>query len=203
MNTAWKRTVDATIEPVSLAEAKLQLRNPAAADDTLVLRAIKAARQQVEDYLHFGLITQTWKYTQDRFTTEIQLPMAAPLQSVIVKYYDASGVLQTLASTVYLVDTTSEPGRIVLAPAQVWPVTQADRPNAVEITYIVGETAAASVRADIVDAILLLVGDRYEFREATVVGPIATALPTGVESILAPLRVWWTAPREMEDACAP
>jgi hypothetical protein len=56
--------------------------------------------------------------------------MAAPLQSVTtVKYYDASGVLQTLASTVYQVDTVSQPGRIVLAPTQIWPTVQANAPG--------------------------------------------------------------------------
>lgn len=194
MNRAWKRLTDAILEPVTTAEAKVHLRVTDSTDDTLIARAITAARQAIEDYLHFGLLTQTWKYVQDVFTDEIRLPMAGTLQSVTVQYYDAAGAIQTLATSVYLVDTMSEPGRITLAPNQVWPTTQAGRAHAVVVTYVVGATEAADVRADIIDALLMSVGDFYEHRENTVLGTTATVLPTGAESKLAPLRIWWSAP---------
>jgi hypothetical protein len=74
------------------------------------------------------------------------LPMAAPLQSATVTYYDASGVLQTLSTSVYGIDdTVSEPGCIYLKPNQVWPSVQAGRPLAVEIDYVVGWTSRRSV----------------------------------------------------------
>lgn len=194
MNCAWQRTVDPTNEPISLAEAKLHFRVSGAAEDSKIQRDVRAARMQVEDYLHRGLVTQTWKYVQDVFSGVIPLPMAGPLVSVpSVKYYDTSGVQQTLSTSIYEVDTLSEPGCVRLAPDQVWPQTQVGKALAVEVIYVVGQ-AASAVRDDIVDAILMLALDRYEQRENTVIGTISSEIPNGVEAILAPQRLWWSPP---------
>jgi hypothetical protein len=98
-----------------------------------------------------GLLTQTWALSLRRFADVIWLPRAAPLQNdvttaPVVQYYDTAGVLQTLASTSYVVDTTSRPGRIVRAPSQSWPAVQSDRlGGAVLVTYVVGWTSAALI----------------------------------------------------------
>jgi uncharacterized phiE125 gp8 family phage protein len=199
LHAAWKRTVDAVLEPVTVADAQQHLRVTSTDEQAWIARAVKAARQQIEEYVHFGLLTQTWQYVQAGFTPEIVLPMAGPLQSATVQYYDAAGALQTASSSLYDVDTVTEPGRLVLKPDQVWPQTQAGRANAVLVTYLVGQTSVQNVRADIVSALLLLVGDQYEHREQTVVGTIAATLPRGVEALLAPLRIWWRAPCGAED----
>ncbi len=128
---------------------------------------IKASRQTAEEYMGRGLLTQTWKLTLSRFEDVIWLPMAAPLQSVTtVKYYDTAGVLQTLASTVYTVDTVSRPGRLVRAPVQSWPSVQLDRlSNPVEITYVVGWATAEDVPERIKQGIRLHVAYMQYDRE--------------------------------------
>ena len=197
MNTAWALQTGPTIEPLTVDEAKLQLRIDSDTDDAAVERRLRSARSQAETYLMRGLLTQTWQYAQDDWADEILLPMAAPLQSVTsVKYYDTSGVLTTLATTVYLADLLSEPGRVVLKPAQIWPALQANRVLAVEIVYVVGFAAADLIPADIVDGVCLLLGDRQEFRQQTVLTSQQglAALPNGVEAILAPHRRWWRPP---------
>lgn len=195
MKTAWQRTVLPTIEPIELADALDHLRISDTANVPAAERAIRGARGWAEEYLQRGLLTQTWKYAQDDWTDEIQLPMAAPLQSVTsVKYYDAAGVLTTLSASVYQVDALSEPARIYRAPQQVWPVLQANRPMAVEIIYVVGWSALTAIPANIVDGLYLLLGDRYEHREQTVAGTITATLPMNAEWSLAPSRVWWSAP---------
>ena len=197
MNVAWSLQTAPTVEPLTTDEAKLQLRITDTTDDTAIARRIKAARAQAEQYLMRGLITQTWKYAQDAFSDEMLLPMAAPLASVTsVKYYDASGVQQTLATTYYLVDTLSEVGRVCLAPLQSWPSVQADRPLAVEIIYVLGYATAALVPPDIVDAVCLFLGDRQEYRQQTLLGGGLTSLPNGAEALLAPHRRWWRPPME-------
>lgn len=196
MNVAWGLHTGPELEPMLLAAAKLQLRMGSdTTEDAAVTRRIQAARAQGEQYTHRGWLTQTWRYTQDEWADEMQLPMAAPLQSITsVKYYDASGVQQTLSSSVYHVDTLSEPGRITLAPLQTWPVLQAGRAMAIEIVYVVGWTAAALIPPDIVEGFCLLLGDAQLFRESQVTGTIAAQLPNGAEAKLAPHRVWWTHP---------
>jgi uncharacterized phiE125 gp8 family phage protein len=201
VRTAKQLITPPASEPISLADVKLDRRITVDDDDVGTERRIRAARSRVEQFLGRGLLTQTWTYYQDVFTTAFELPMAAPLQSVTtVKYYDTTGTQQTLASTVYHVDTLSEPGRVVLAPLQSWPSVQSGRPLAVEVTYVVGWTSAEDMPPDIVDAIYLLVGDRDEIRENTVmgVGYAVQKIPDGAEQILRGYRRTWTDPCYVE-----
>lgn len=139
----WVLVTGPTSEPLSLAEAKSQARISIDDEDNLLNSYIVAARQAAEDHLGRGLLTQTWKLTLPEFSETIWLPMAAPLQSVTtVKYYDTVGTLATLSSAVYIVDTTSRPGKIMRAVNQSWPALQGGRLGGlVEITYIVGWAA--------------------------------------------------------------
>jgi uncharacterized phiE125 gp8 family phage protein len=194
MNVAWSRTVEPSSgnEPVTLAEAKAQVKQTQTVDDTYLGTLIIAARNIAEEYLARGLFTQTWKLTQDRWTDEIWLPRAAPLQSVnAVQYYDESGILQTVASSTYLVDTISEPARIMRAPWQVWPMLQADRSGAIEITYVVGWTALANIPQPIKLGMQCLIGRWYMDRE----GVSKEGLPPEVEAVWAPYRVCWRPPQ--------
>lgn len=153
---AWTRTVEPTSEPVALEEVKAHARITDDASNDVLDSYLVAARQEAEDYMGRGILTQTWKLVLDQFANIIPLPMAAPLQNdpdaepdstvPVVQYYDTAGALQTLADTVYDVDTVSRPGRIVLKPGQSWPSLQSEKRNGrVEITYVVGWTTAAAV----------------------------------------------------------
>lgn len=143
----WALVTAPTIEPLTVAEAKTHARITHTSEDGLIDSYIKAARQAAEDVLNRGLLTQTWKLVLDDFANEIWLPMAAPLQSVTtVQYYDTAGALQTLATSVYDVDTVSRPGKVVLKADQSWPSVQTERRSgAVIITYVVGWLTAAAI----------------------------------------------------------
>jgi uncharacterized phiE125 gp8 family phage protein len=144
---AWVRTVEPTLWPISLAEAKAQARITDDASNSLVQSYIQTATAAAEEYMGRGILTQTWKLTLDAFANLVPLPMAAPLQSVTsVKYYDTDGVQQTLSTSYYDTDLLTRPGRVVLKSGQSWPATQSERRNGrVEIIYIVGQTAVSSV----------------------------------------------------------
>ncbi len=139
----WALVTGPTQEPISLAEAKQHARITQANDDATIRRYIQSAREACEESMNRGLLTQTWQYAVRSFAEVLSLPRAAPLQSVTtVQYYDSSGVLQTLASTYYTVDTVSRPGRICRASGQSWPGLQPDRQQGrVIITYVIGWTA--------------------------------------------------------------
>lgn len=207
IRTAWQLVTAAATPLISVEEAKSHLEVTVNDWDADIARRIRSAIQQTERELGRGLVTQTWKYVQDIFTDVLWLPMAAPLQSVTsVKYYDTAGALQTLSTSVYLQDLLSEPGRVVLAPNQAWPATQANRLLAVEVTYVVGWTTVDTVPADILDAVYLRLGTRQQFRESVLAGngSIAVHLPDGAKAMLAPHQVFWREPRSDEyavDAC--
>jgi uncharacterized phiE125 gp8 family phage protein len=133
---------------VSLAEAKKEVEVATAItyhDDHLT-RLIKAATQQAIVRSGRQLLTATYRLTIDCFPTcygKIALPLP-PVQSVeSINYYDAAGVQQTLAETVYRLLDQREPAEICLKSGQSWPTTY-DEPDAVEIDYTAGvcDTAA-------------------------------------------------------------
>lgn len=137
------RLVTPAAEPlVTLAEAKKEVEIAAAItyhDDHLT-RLIKVATQQATVRSGRQLLTAEYQLVRDSFPLSgknIPLPFP-PLQSVeSVKYYDADGVQQTLAGTVYRVLDGREPGELCLKHGQSWP-TVYDEPDAVEINYTAG-----------------------------------------------------------------
>lgn len=144
---AWSLVTAPTQEPITLAEAKAQARITDDNSNSVLTSYIKTAREEAEQHMGRGLFTQTWKLLLDGFASVIPLPMAGPLQSVThVKYYDTSGVLQTLATSYYDTDLVSMPGAVVLKPDQSWPSVQSEKRNgAVEIQYVVGYATVSSI----------------------------------------------------------
>lgn len=187
----WTRVTDATAEPLTLAEAKLHLRVDQTDEDSLITDAIVGARQEAEVFLGRALMTQTWRLELSGWADVVWLPMAAPLQSVTsVQYYAADGPLTTLASTTYLVDTTSLPGRLLRAPGQVWPALASDRLMRVIVTYVAGYSLAADVPRPVRDGIAVLVGARY----GRLTGREWAASVETAQALWAPHRVWWRPP---------
>lgn len=160
---APKRTVAPASEPVTLAEAKSHLRVDISADDTYISALITVARTAAEDRCQRTLITTTWQYTLDEFPQAIPLPNAPILGVTSLQYKRSSdGVVVTLASTDYIVDTVNAPGWVVPAYGYSWPDTY-DEINSVIVTYTAGYGAtAASVPAPIKQWILLAIGDLYD-----------------------------------------
>jgi uncharacterized phiE125 gp8 family phage protein len=124
-------------EPVTLAEAKLWLREDEGFDDALINSLITAAREWFEVALDRILKTATWVLKLGGFYSPIELPYP-PLQSVVsVAYLDGDGVSQTLGTGVYDVVTSTVPAQIQLADGQDWPATDT-HPEAVTITFRTG-----------------------------------------------------------------
>lgn len=122
---------------VSLSAARISARTEGDTLDAELTQKIQDYTADAEHRTGRALITQTWKATLACFPAEIEL-RPAPLASVaFVKYYDAAGVLETLDPLAYLVDTDSEPGRLLPAPGTCWPAT-AMRFDAVQVQYVCG-----------------------------------------------------------------
>lgn len=157
-------------EPVTVSNAKMQLRIGHTVDDTLIESRIMPARFWAEHETGRQLITATWELRLDAWPAGrvIDLPKP-PLQSVTsVKYLDADGAEQTFASTNYVVDVASLKGRIVLKTGLSWP-TLADQPGAVRIRFVAGYGDLATNVPPLVRSAILLhiqaahLGDRETF----------------------------------------
>ena len=178
-------------EPVSLAEQKIQSRVSTDADDALLSLYITAARQNCEQFQARAYITQTWDLTLDDWPADgcIYAPRA-PLASVTsITYVDDAGTTQTLSSSLYTVDTKSEPGRIYPAYGETWPSVRG-QPNAITVRFVAGYgTTMQSVPARMRAAIMVLAHHWYENREPVVIGTIVADLPKSMDRMLWPDRV--------------
>jgi len=173
-------------EPFTTAEAKTHLRVEIADDDAYIDALTKAARLKLEDDTGRALVTQTWKLVLDGFPANdggIIVPKS-PLQSVAsLKYVDSDGILQTVETADYAVDTATKPGWVVPAFGMSWPSPR-DSMNAVELTFVAGYGAAADVPEHAKLAIKLLLGHWYLNREQVVIGTIVSSVPWAYESLM-------------------
>lgn len=195
-------------EPLSLAEARLFLREDNDEEDALITALIVAARQAAEQELGRYLINQTLEQALDRFPGdysplapryaarcdyldpyEIRLP---PVQSVTsISYVDLTGALQVLAADQYAVDVRSRPARITPAYATFWPYAREQR-NAVIIRFVAGYGEAEAVPECIKHWMKLRIKAAYDHRDVFALDPRAAfaQLPdTYINGLLDPERV--------------
>lgn len=177
--------------PVTLDEVKEHLRVDFTDHDTHISSLIEAATGHLEKRCRRAFVTQEWRLELSAFADDIEIPLP-PLAAVDqIDYTDADGNSQTLAASIYNVDTASTPGRVLRDEASDWPETKTV-PGAVRIAFTAGYGAASNVPGDIKAAIKLMVGHWYENREAVIVGQAASELPMAVDALIAPYRVHYT-----------
>lgn len=195
-----------SVEPVSLAEAKLHLRVSISDDDALISSLITAARSVCETRLRRAICTQTIDCYFDNFpwgggyynrmirqmgpspywlptsTGLLDLPRP-PVQSITGVYYlDYNGTYQTIDPSLYTY-SVGTPGRIQPVFGKVWPIA---RPtiDAVRVRLVVGYGDASAVPETIKAAMKLMVGNWYENREEVIVGSTITEVPNSVDALL-------------------
>lgn len=195
-------TTPPTYKPLSVTEAKTHMRVTGSTDDTYIGALIDAAVEHCQDIQGRAYITQTITLKLNAFpcTSYIELPRA-PLQSVTsVKYTPLDTEVEaTFSSASYRVDTSTEPGRIVLKDGYDWPADELLETNGVTIVYIAGYGVATgpadgrptSMPHSIVHALKLLVAHWYENREAVADQSAGNKveLPVAFNSLLSQYRV--------------
>jgi len=180
------RTIDSASEPVSLSEARSQLRILNTDNDESLRLFIASIRQQTETFLAKTLITSTWELKLDKFEEEMLLPMS-PIQSISsIIYDDDDGISQTLSATLYQFD---KKGRLKPAYDEDWPDTR-DQYDAVTITYVTGESDAGQVKDDIKLAMLIWIATCDGNREDVVTGTIVSSMPITAKNLLSPYKNW-------------
>ena len=191
---SWSVTTAPVLEPLMVDDVKSHARITDNDSDHVLELYIKTAREAAEAYMGRGILTQSVTAWFSDFANVMPLPLAAPLASVTsVKYYDTTATLATLDASVYDVDTSARPGRVVLAPAQSWPSLQSDqRDGRVQIVYVVGWTTAALVPELIKHGIRMYVS--YLDLDRAGLDVRAMAAKEAAERCWSD-RIWWTAPQ--------
>jgi uncharacterized phiE125 gp8 family phage protein len=175
-------------EPITLAMAKDFLRVASAQtdEDDLIGRYIKAARAFVENRIYRSLVPMSVDVVYDALASTygwLTLPYPPLVSVTSITTIGVDGAATVIDPSLYLVDTSSEPGRIGLPNGQPWPMNlRAFQPVTVRI--VVGYTV---VPEDLVQAMRLLVAHYFENRVASsLVGAI---MPMGIDEHLAPYQI--------------
>lgn len=157
-------------EPVTVDEVVDFLRVDVEVDGeppAILSALIQTARGVAEKRTARALITQTLELVLDGFPVagEVRIPNP-PLQKVeAITYRDAAGSEQTINPSDYVVDSASEPARLVPAPGCSWPATQLV-PGAVRVQFVAGfGDEGEAVPAGIRTAMLMLVGTWWDSPE--------------------------------------
>lgn len=176
-------------EPVTFEQGKVWLRVDNPEEEDLVSTLQVAARMIVEAETGRRLVSQTWRLVADAWPLR-KLALAVPLSPLLsveaVRIYDAASQPVLLPPESYVVDTASDPGRVVFLappPAPGRPVSGIE----VDITAGYGATAA-DVPAPLRQAVLLLMANWYARRDEPNLR-IDQGLPREVASLVAPYRV--------------
>lgn len=181
----------AAAEPVAYAEAKAHLRLSDDTDLDLVTALIRAARAKIESDTGRRLISQTWDLLFDAFPRDAIRPPLVPLRSVSVSTRSAAGVETTVASSTYLVDAASVPGRVVLAAGKAWP-TDLQVIHGITVRCVCGYgDTSATVPDPLRQAALQLVTHWYRHRDAAAYPPLPVWF--GYDAMINPYRVIWMA----------
>lgn len=177
-------------EPITLDQAKSHLRigKPGVdhPEDENIKRMIAAARKAAENFCNRVIAVTSLEYKSNDF----YMDLAGPLVSISsVKYLDAAGTLATLAATVYEPGADRDKPTLRTKIGQSFPSVYG-REDAVTVTFIAGQDR------DLVDpalahGILLILGDMFDHREATLATPGVQPyeLPLGVKYLLGPYRM--------------
>jgi uncharacterized phiE125 gp8 family phage protein len=210
-----KRLTEPQELPLSLAEAKAFLRidEDLTAADALVMALLRSAVSHMERWTGRALVTQTWRLTLDRWPEQssilsqdwegwrqgadlvtrrdfIEIPKP-PLQSITTfQVFDTTDAAAAVATTVYFVDTESEPGRVGSRFGQTWPSTTLRPHNGIQITFVAGYGDTWNEVPDaFLQATRLLLAHSYENR-AVCDEASAVAIPASAQALLRPYRLW-------------
>lgn len=178
-----------SVEPVSVALAKLHARVEIDDDDALIESYITAARERAEHETERALAPATFCLYLDAFPADgIQIPRPQITAITSVQYVDEAGDLQTIDAANYALDDAQEPAWLLPATDYDWPTT-IDAANCVRVTFTAGYTAD-NCPAQIKQYILAVVASMYAQREHLAQ---ADRVPKSVEfldGLLDAYRVW-------------
>tara|TARA_R100000654_G_scaffold30569_2_gene55445 strand:+ start:1128 stop:1793 length:666 start_codon:yes stop_codon:yes gene_type:complete len=180
-----------SLTPVSVAEAKVHLRIDSSFtdDDTYIGTLIDVATLAAENFTNLAIMEQTFVLDIDAFPDYFNL-LKGTLRTLTINsitYKDENNASQTLAASNYVGDGSIKPARVYYTPDASIPSTF-EIPNAVNVNFTLGFTAASQVPAPIKQAVLLMVGTYYETRQ-TVSDRTFKEIPQSAEYLLLPYRV--------------
>jgi len=156
-----------TVEPITLADAKLHLRVDGTTEDAYITALITAARQAADHEAQRSFAARTLRLRALSFD-RLELSRGPVNAITHVRYIDPAGVQQTVPAQSYYLDRSGLVPVVRLAVGASWPTT-ASRADVVEVQYTAGTwnvAAGVDTPRSALQYMLLLIGSMYEHREA-------------------------------------
>jgi len=146
-------------DPVSLIEAKAQLRVTDSANDALIKVMISAATKQVQSIVQRVFMEQTLEWVLSGWRSSLEIPVAPVVAADginSIKYVDwSSQTPQELDKSLYVVQTWGDSVRIFPKFGTVWPTVFAYSSEPVVVNFTAGYESAGDVPENVKVAILL------------------------------------------------
>ena len=157
------RTAGPDAEPVTLAEAKANMRIDHDSEDELISSLIRAAREEVEASTCVTMIDQSWRLAVDELPASNMLRLRrGPVREIVaVTIYGADGEASLVDPSDYQLDAISNPARLHFSerPADLRAM------NGIEVDFVAGHGEAGTDVPDLLKrAVLTLVAHWFEFR---------------------------------------
>jgi uncharacterized phiE125 gp8 family phage protein len=125
-NRSWKVTTQPIIEPVTVTNVKLFGRIDTDEEDDLIRGFIESARMATEKYIGRALISQTITTVLDYWPGQIlELPRPPLISVTSIVDIDEDATETTYSSDNYYLNTTAEPGQIIIKRDSTWPTNTA------------------------------------------------------------------------------
>ena len=149
--------------PVTLQEAKDQLKVLDSEEDELIMAYIKAATDFAEGHTWTEVVQKDYTIYMDNWEYKTILKLT-PIQSIVsVKYYDSTNTLQTLSTSDYRTDLKADWPYILIDEMP----TLYDKPNNIEIVVRTGQADVCNVNNTFKVAILMIVANLFNDRQDT------------------------------------
>ena len=175
--------------PVTLAEAKDDLRIDDASQDAVVTAWLAGITDYTEHRLGRALLTQTWRVWADVFPDAFMVPRPPAASVTAIRYFDSANVQQTINPADFTLDAAKLPGWIVPAAGKAWPATY-DRINACWADVICGYGTADDVPA----AIKLFIRAKLREQFDPAVRPEKDTVQSSfLDRLLDPYMIWQVA----------
>lgn len=175
--------------PVTLAEAKAQLRVSDSSNDTIISALIPAATKFCQSLVQRVFVLQTLEWVLPCWRECLELPVAPVLadQVTSIKYVEwSTETLQTLATSAYVVQTKGDSCRIVPKFGTFWPLAFARSPEPIVIRFDAGYEDPADLPGNVKVAILLMLRHLYTMGEASLTLTSDTVFGVGQQQFAVP-----------------
>jgi uncharacterized phiE125 gp8 family phage protein len=171
-------------EPVTLAQAKAELRLDHSSEDELIAGLIRAARDEVERTTGLAMIDQTWRLAADHVPASglLRLRRGPVRQILAVTAFGSEGEAALIDPADYQLDPLSKPARLHFArrPGRLRAM------NGIEVDFVAGFGEAGTDVPDLLKrAILMLVTHWFEFRAHFGASSQPVSYPDGYRRLIA------------------